>query len=180
MADKVMRPTPEPGSPALGAHPLTALRDEVDRLFDSFFPPAFGRSLLDCGGFDPARSFAADGGRAFAAVSEAMPGVEVRECGDHYEIAVELPGLDENDVTVTVRNDLLTIAGEKRVGHGRDKADVRLSERFYGAFSRAFRLPEDADPDAVAADFAKGVLTVTAAKRGKTGAGEKKVEIKGH
>lgn len=107
---------------------------------------------------------------------EHVPNVEVRENGKSYSVAVELPGLDEKDVKVTVEGDMLTISGEKKV----EKADEKthFSERSYGSFTRSFTLPPDADRNAVAAHFSKGVLTLEIAKSSGAPAHAKQIEIK--
>ncbi len=167
MADKTTRHLAETGSTP--AHPLMGLRGEIDRLFENFLPGAFGRSLFD---LDPWH------GRSYAA-GDIVPHMEVRETREAYEIATELPGMDEKDVTVTVRGDVLTIAGEKKAEKTEHKGAVHLSECSYGSFARSVRLPETADADGIKADFAKGVLTITVPKR-PDGTGEKKIEVQVH
>lgn len=107
---------------------------------------------------------------------EHVPNVEVKENGKAYTVTVELPGLDEKDVKATVEDDMLTISGEKKVERTDDK--THYSERSYGSFTRAFTLPADADPNAVSAQFAKGVLTVEIAKTAKPRGQGKQIEIK--
>jgi HSP20 family protein len=99
--------------------------------------------------------------RALSAVEHA-PKVEVQENGQHYTITVELPGLDQKDVKVSVEDDVLTISGEKHVERTDEK--THYSERSYGSFTRAFTLPSDADRNDISANFAKGVLTLQIAK----------------
>lgn len=107
---------------------------------------------------------------------EHVPNVEVKENGKSYTIDVELPGLDEKDVKVTVDGDMLTIAGEKKVEKTDDK--THFSERSYGSFTRSFSLPPDADRNAVSARFAKGVLTLEIAKSASAPAQGKQIEVK--
>lgn len=107
---------------------------------------------------------------------EHMPNVEVKENGQAYTISVELPGLDEKDVKVTVEGDMLTISGEKKVEHTDEK--THYSERSYGSFTRAFTLPADADQNAVNARFAKGVLMLEIAKTAEIRGKGKQIEIK--
>lgn len=173
MADKVTRqsatsaPAPVPGR----HNPLMSLRDEVDRLFDSFFPTAFGGSL-----FDPDTL----GRRSFRAVGDISPHMDVKECADHYEVSTELPGMEEKDVTVKVHGGVLSISGEKKQERNEENEAMRLSERSYGAFTRSMYLPENADEEGINADFAKGVLTVTIPKLSGDGTGEKTIEVKTH
>lgn len=166
MADKATRPTP--GSALSARHHHLSLRDEVDRLFDSFFPPAFGRSLLD---LDPGS------GRAFRSLGDVgTPGIDVKECADHYEIAAELPGVDKQDVAVTVIDGVLSIAGETHT----ERKQGAMTERAFDTFKRLFRLPKDADAGAIGAAFDKGVLTVTVPRHEDAGQPDQTIEIKGH
>lgn len=173
MTDKVVRhvPTPRPTSPEAGHHPLASLRNEVDRLFDSFFPAAFGRSLFD---LDPWRP------GAFHVVGDMVPHVDVKELADHYEITAELPGVEIKDVKVTVDKGMLAIRGEKHEDRTEEKGDMRLSERSFGSFARAFKLPEDADADMIGAEFVNGVLTVTMSKHEGKAPTVKDIEVKAH
>ena len=77
-----------------------------------------------------------------------------RACG------AELPGVNEKDVSVTFNNGYLTIKGEKKAEREEKKDRSRYVERSYGSFSRAFRLPPDADADRLEASFTDGVLTI--------------------
>lgn len=173
MADKAVRhePTPRPVPAETGHHPVVGLRDEVDRLFDSFFPAAFGRSLFD---LDPWRP------GAFRVMADMVPQVDVKELADHYEIAAELPGVEAKDVKVTVDKGMLGITGEKHAETAKEEGDMRLSERSFGSFARSFKLPEDADSDAIGAAFVNGVLTVTVPKHEDRAPTVKDIEIKTH
>ncbi len=104
------------------------------------------------------------------------PRVEVKENGTAYNLSVELPGLDQNDVKVLVEDDVLTIAGEKRHEHRDDK--THYSELSYGSFHRSFSLPRDADQEHISANFAKGVLSLHIAKRANGHSGTRQIEIK--
>jgi HSP20 family protein len=146
------------------------LRDEVDRLFDNFFPTAFGRSLFD---LDPWRE------RPFRSLGDFAPHMDVKECANHYAISVELPGMAEKDVAVKVHGGLLTITGEKKAERSEESGEMHLTERSYGAFTRSVRLPENADADSIKADYDKGVLTVTVPKR-EGGKDERKIEVTTH
>ncbi len=107
---------------------------------------------------------------------EHMPNVEVKENGKSYTVNVELPGLDEKDVKVTIEDDLLSIAGEKKVEHTDDK--THFSERSYGSFTRSFTLPADADRSAITAKFTKGVLTLEIPKTAEAPVQGKQIEVK--
>lgn len=95
---------------------------------------------------------------------EISPRVDVAETENALEVTAELPGLDEKDVEVVLYNDFLTIRGEKKAEKEEKKKDYHLVERTYGSFARSLRLPFQADPERIKADFVKGVLKVTVAK----------------
>ena len=95
------------------------------------------------------------------------PASEASAAENAYAIALELPGVAEKDINVTVEDNVLTVKGEKRTSH-EDKGETwYFSERQFGAFSRSFRLPPDADHEGVAASLKDGVLTVSVPKRAK-------------
>ncbi|AVM75858.1 Hsp20/alpha crystallin family protein [Magnetospirillum gryphiswaldense] len=173
MADKASRHVlmHGPASAESGSHPLVGLRDEVDRLFHSFFPAAFGRSMFD---LDPLRL------GALRLMDDMTPQVDVKELADHYEIDAELPGVEVKDVKVTIDNGMLDIRGEKHGEHMDDQGAVHVSERSFGSFARAFRLPEDADADTADAEFVNGVLKVKVPKQEGKGPKVKDIEIKAH
>ena len=78
-----------------------------------------------------------------------------------YVITMELPGVAEKDVDVTVADGVVTVRGEKRTEEDRKGDTWYFSERQYGAFRRSFRLPQDVAQDAVKAKMTDGVLTLT-------------------
>ncbi len=105
------------------------------------------------------------------------PASEASSKGDGYEITIELPGVAPDDVEVSVNDGMLTLKGEKR-SHREEKGDTYFfSERQYGAFSRSFRLPPDADDSVVEADMNDGVLTVSIQKKTETETAKRKIEI---
>ena len=77
-----------------------------------------------------------------------------------YELSIELPGMDAGDVEVAVEGDVLVVSGEEPNEHEEKDRNFYLVERSYGAFRRAFRLPDDADKKRVSAEFSKGVLEI--------------------
>jgi HSP20 family protein len=176
MAGNIQKHSPETAVPpaAPTQHPLLSLRDEVDRLFDSFFPTVAGRrGLFDMDPFRRLGGWVRSGG-------ELAPEVDVKETDERFEITAELPGMDEKDVEVTLREGMLTISGEKKMETKEDKANYHLTERSYGRFVRTFRLPDTADEDGISAGFTKGVLSVIVPKTAAARAHEKKIEVKPH
>lgn len=92
------------------------------------------------------------------------PSAEAAATTESYEIALELPGVAEDDIHLEVRGDRLLVTGEKRARREESGRNYYFSERIYGQFRRTFRLPADADPDEAVAAHKDGVLTVTVPK----------------
>lgn len=86
------------------------------------------------------------------------PAVDVTENDKNYTVTAELPGIGKDDVAVEVHDGILTLRGEKRSERDEKNEKSRWSERTYGAFTRSFTLPSDADTEHIAASFKDGVL----------------------
>jgi HSP20 family protein len=99
-----------------------------------------------------------------ALTSAWIPATDVFEDKDAVKIVAELPGVQPDDVKISLENNLLTIRGEKRQKAEETNERVHRYERTYGSFERAFSLPTTVDPEKIAADYANGVLTVTIPK----------------
>ena len=106
------------------------------------------------------------------------PDLDVHENATHFTIDVDLPGVDEKDVSVTLANGMLTIKGEKKSECEEKGESYYLAERSYGAFERSLRLPDTIDDGKLEAKFDKGVLRISAPKRPEAVMAEKKIEIK--
>jgi HSP20 family protein len=89
------------------------------------------------------------------------PSVDVRETPTQVVVTVEVPGLDSEDVDLSVVNGSLLVRGEKRVTKEETREDVHVSELRYGSFARSIPLPRGIDFDKADAKVKKGVLTVT-------------------
>ena len=85
--------------------------------------------------------------------------MDVIRRGEELVVRVDLPGVPADKVDVTVENNVLSIAAERRAMH-EDGDNVLLQERFDGVISRKLRVPDWVDADAVTADYTDGVLTV--------------------
>ena len=125
------------------ARELDAFQSDFNRLVDSFF-----------GG----RSNGNGGARRW------VPAIDLVETADSLVLKADLPGLTEDDVEIEVKDNVLTISGE-RSSEQEDKAEnYHRVERSYGSFSRSLTLPEGVDPESVKAEFDNGVLQVTVPK----------------
>ena len=102
--------------------PFSALRAEMDSLFDSFIGglPAFSGM------------FGSSGGHGFALT----PHVDVKDTDKEIVVEAELPGIDEKDVSLSLQDGVLTIRGEKKHEVDEEKENYRMTERRYGSFQR--------------------------------------------
>jgi HSP20 family protein len=120
---------------ALVVNPQPFARD-VDRLFDAFFG----------GDREGARQW--------------VPPMDLVEADDHFLLKADLPGLGEEDVKIEVQDGTLRISGERKAEQeSRERGWYRI-ERSYGSFARSLTLPEGVNPEAISAEFDRGVLSV--------------------
>jgi len=96
--------------------------------------------------------------------SDWRPAIDVKETEKGLVVTAELPGMSEQDIELSVEDDLLTIKGEKRTESSKDDKGWHVQERSYGAFVRTLQLPFSPKPEEVSAEFAKGVLTISIPK----------------
>ena len=93
------------------------------------------------------------------------PSVDISETDDNFEVRAELPGVAKDDLHVSVRDNLLTLSGEKRQENVDDDAqNYRRVERRYGSFQRKFTLPPEVTTDDIKAEYTDGVLTLSIPK----------------
>lgn len=97
-----------------------------------------------------------------------QPPVDIYEDETEVSIVVELPGLDQQDISLKVENNTLEISGERRQDDNLQRKTLyRRIERCYGRFSRAFSLPESIDHACIVASFERGLLRVVLQKNGR-------------
>jgi HSP20 family protein len=92
------------------------------------------------------------------------PSVDVSETDKEYLIKVELPGVDKQDVKVSIHEGVLTIQGERKLESEEKNKKYHRVEREYGRFARSFVLPENVDETSVGASHKDGLLNVTLGK----------------
>ncbi len=140
-------------------NPFDSFRHEMDRLMDNFFQ-----------GFNL---------RPFEMRTTVFtPHVDVVDTGKSVNVSVELPGMDEKDIEVTLTKDALTIKGEKKEEKEEKGKDWYRSERSFGSFTRSIALPEGIDAEGGEASFKKGVLTVKLPKTKEAMKEAKKIAVK--
>lgn len=133
-----------------GNDPFLSLHREMNRLFDD---------VLRGTGLPAAGSQGQGGVGNFVNAS-----MNVSETEKEIRITAELPGVTEQDIDVSLDDDVLTIRGEKKFDRSDEKENFHFVERSYGTFQRSLRLPFPINPEQVQAHFENGVLTVTLPK----------------
>ena len=108
----------------------------------------------------------------------AQPRMNIEDTGNEIRVTAELPGVSEDDVQITLDDDMLIIAGEKRDEREVNDRDVRLVERVFGQFRRAIQLPFSPNPDQVEANFRVGILTLTVPKNAEQRNKQRRIEVK--
>jgi HSP20 family protein len=92
------------------------------------------------------------------------PSMDISETKESLVAKVEVPGMDEKDIQVSLQENLLTIKGEKKMEKEEKEERYHRVERSYGAFTRSVRLPVAVDASKVTATFKNGLLMVTLPK----------------
>jgi HSP20 family protein len=91
---------------------------------------------------------------------EWKPAADIVERDDEFLIRAELPGVKRDDIDVQLENDVLTVTGERNLEESKETDKTHRIERFYGRFSRSFRVPPNVDTAAIKAETEDGVLTL--------------------
>jgi HSP20 family protein len=133
-------------------------QDQVNRLFDDFWRGVDGTGPL-------------------VGASFGYPRVEMSESAAELKVEAELPGLDEKDVELLLRDGELIIRGEKQ--SEKEDQERRMSERYYGRFERRITLPAEVEENKVSASFKKGILTVRLPKSRQALDKVKRISING-
>ena len=128
-------------------------------------PFASMRELMN---WDPLRTMAPRFMRTLGELPSAfIPGIDVRETKDAYVVTADLPGFKEQDVSVQVSGNRVTLSGERKAEKLEETDTWYLCERTQGNFSRAFTLPDDADMDSAQAELREGVLNLRVPRSGE-------------
>jgi HSP20 family protein len=137
---------------------LVGIREEMNRLFDSFFNglPERRRGLLE---------------------GEWAPSIDVAETDDEVVVTAELPGVKQEDVDITVAEDVLTLKGTKKEEKEIKKENYHRIERSYGSFQRSVSLPAGVQANEAKATYKNGVLHVTIPKAEETKPKQIKIDV---
>lgn len=138
---------------------LEAIRNEMNRVFGS---PLVRWADRDAGLLEGAWS----------------PAVDVFDSKDNIMVRADIPGMNKDEIDVSVHGDTLVMKGEKKQEkETRDKDFVRI-ERFHGSFNRAIRLPSDVDATKVNATYKNGVLELVLPKKEESKPKQIKINVK--
>jgi HSP20 family protein len=127
------------------ARELNTIQNEMNRLFNTYFEAPT----------------AANGG---ATLRRWVPAMDLVETESDFVLRADLPGLSDQDVSIELEANVLTVSGERKTEHEDRREGYYRVERASGTFSRSLTLPEGVNPDAVRASFANGVLEVRVPK----------------
>lgn len=122
---------------------MAAMQNAIDRVFDDTW------SVMNDGGLTTAGNWVA---------------LDVHENDNQYMVKADLPGLNPDDIHITVQENTLTISGEYAREEAPEGTQELLRERRFGRFSRSIKLPNALDVDNVDANYYDGVLHLTLAK----------------
>lgn len=150
-----------PDRKSAAADPIAALQRDMNQVFETFWT-RFGQPF---GSLD--RAWGASDTRS-----------DVVETDEAIEISVELPGMEMQDIAVTITDDMMTVKGEKKIERQENKKGYYLSERSYGAIHRTIPLPPGVDGDKAEASFRNGVLTVRLPQTPEAQEKMKRIEVK--
>jgi HSP20 family protein len=135
---------------------LDSLRREMDRIWDQF------------SGARPTEWLK----------SEWAPSVDVSETEDTVVVKAEAPGIDPEEMDITLSEGILTLKGEKKREREEKEENYHLVERAYGSFSRSVRLPAVVQEDKVKANYKDGVITIILPKTEQAKEKSIKIEVK--
>ena len=120
------------------------LRREMSRLFDDFLPARSANDQQES--------------------SVWAPRADLSETDEAYVIALDLPGIDRNDLEITVEEGTLKVSGERSMREDHEQGQFHRIERSYGRFYRSFNFGPNVDSDNIDATFDDGVLTIRVGK----------------
>ena len=139
---------------------FSTLQDRVNRIFrESYSSPEGPEETLTTTSFAPL--------------------VDVYEDEHNITLKIEVPGIDEKDIDVSIENNTLAVHGQRKFEKEEKEENFQRIERHYGSFTRSFTLPTSVDPEQVGAHYDKGVLKIRLAKKAEAKPKQIKVNVGG-
>ena len=105
------------------------------------------------------------------------PAVDIYETNDSFVVSADLPGLNKDEIQIDLKDNTLTLKGEKKFEEKVSKDNYIRVERAYGSYVRSFTLPQNVDPEKIKAKYKEGVLEVTIPKKEEAKPKQIKVEL---
>ncbi len=106
-----------------------------------------------------------------------MPAVNEKEDEKAYYVEIDLPGVKKEDINIEVKDNVITVSGERKFKKTEEDKGYKRVESFFGKFERSFTLPADADAEKIEAKVEDGVLLITIPKVEQK-ENVKKIEVK--
>src|SRR5690348_3609516 len=136
-------------------HNLSALQEQVNRLFEGSLPRRSDQSAL----------------------TTWAPAVDIYETENELVLKADLPDVNEKDLDIRIESNILTIKGERKFEEKVNEDNYLRIERTYGSFSRSFSLPSTVDNGSIKAGYKNGVLTVELPKRAESKPRQVKINV---
>jgi len=105
------------------------------------------------------------------------PAVDIYETNDSFVVSADLPGLNKDEIQIDLKDNTLTLKGEKKFEEKVSKDNYIRVERAYGSFVRSFTLPQNVDPEKIKAKYKEGILEITIPKKEEAKPKQIKVEL---
>ncbi len=122
-------------------------------------------------------SYSAEGPEEALTTTSFAPAVDIYEDEHNITLKLEVPGIDEKDIDVRIESNTLTVHGERKIEKEEKEENFRRVERQYGSFTRSFTLPSSVDAGQVSANYDKGVLKISLAKKAEAKPKQIKVSV---
>lgn len=90
-----------------------------------------------------------------------VPGIDISETDDQFLISAELPGMNKDDIEISLDNRRLSISGERKFQKEEDGKKFHRVETRYGSFNRSFQLPDNVDEESIEASYENGLLNIS-------------------
>ena len=129
----------------LARRDFSTLQDRMNRIFRESFSPEGSEEALTTSNF--------------------APPVDIYEDQHHITLKIEVPGIDEKNINVSIENNTLTVHGERTFEKDEKEENFHRVERMYGSFARSFTLPNTVETEQVSAHYEQGVLKIRLAKK---------------
>jgi len=141
----------------LSRRDVSALQERLNRVFREAYSPEGPEEALTTANF--------------------APPVDVYEDAHNITLKIEVPGIDEKDIDVSLENNTLTVRGQRTFEKDEKEENYQRVERMYGTFTRSFTLPNTVETEQVSAHYDKGVLKVRMAKKAEAKPKQIKVNV---